>query len=164
MSERESPARDAFTTGLTLLSVRELSEAQLRARLLRRQCDPDDVERAIERLKRDGSLDDRRVARAAARMEASIRNRGRSRVLQRLRQLGIASDIARQAADDVFADIDERALLDRALERRLKGVAPTALDRRATARIVRGLVAQGFPPSAIFKRLRERGASPPDED
>lgn len=164
MPQRESPPRDAFTTALSLLSARELSETQLRTRLLRRHCDPDDVERTIERLKRDGSLDDRRVARAAARMEASIRSRGRGRVLQRLRQLGIDADVASEAVDEVFVEVDERALLDRALDRRLKGASPATLDRRATARIVRGLVAQGFQPAAIFARLRARGAAAADDE
>lgn len=155
--------RDAYTTALTLLSARELSETQLRTRLIRRGCDPEDVEQAITRLKRDRTLDDGRVARAAARLEASIRHRGPGRVVQRLRRLGIDADTARGAVDEIFADIDQTALLDRAIERRLKGAAPTGLDRRATARLVRALTAQGFPLSAILSRLRARGAESPDE-
>jgi regulatory protein len=151
--------RDAYATALALLATRELSEAQLRARLLRRECDPDDVERTIERLKGDGSLDDRRVARAAARREASVRHRGRSRALQRVRQLGIATDIAINAVDEAFAEVDEVALLDRAIERRLRGAPPSSLDQRATARIVRALLAQGFEPGAVFARLRAQGAN-----
>ncbi len=70
-------ATDAYTVALTLLSARELSEAQLRTRLKRRELDADDIDAAIARLKADRTLNDRRVALAIARMESAIKHRGR---------------------------------------------------------------------------------------
>jgi regulatory protein len=145
---------DAYTVALTLLSARELSETQLRARLTRRKLDPDDIDTAVARLKQDGTLDDRRVARALARMESSIKHRGRSRVIQKVRQAGIDADVADEAVSEVFEDVDENALLERALERRLRGKAARDLDDRTRARIVRGLMAQGFRLEAILKKLQ----------
>src|SRR5688572_29662847 len=107
-----------------LLSARELSEAQLRTRLTRRELDPDEIDSTIQKLRQDGTLNDRRVAPAAARMESTIRHRGRARVLQKLRQMGIDGSIAESAVSEVFEDVDENALLDRAFERRLRGKAP----------------------------------------
>ncbi len=147
---------DAYTIALTLLASRELSTAQLRARLLRRHFDPAEVDQVVERLTRDGSLDDERVARAAARLEATVRHRGRRRVVRRVRQLGIDGEVAEAAVNEVFGEIDEGTLLDRALERRLQGRPPGSLDRRGLARVVRSLVAQGFAPEAIYARLRYR--------
>lgn len=145
---------DAYTTALMLLSARELSEAQLRTRLTRRQLDADEVESAIQKLRHDGTLNDRRVALAAARLESAIRHRGRARVLQKIRQLGIDGSIAESAVNEVFEEVDEGALLDRAFERRLRGQPPRDLDEKGRARIVRGLAAQGFAIEAILKRLR----------
>jgi regulatory protein len=145
---------DAYLTALTLLGMRELSERQLRTRLARREFEPDDINDAITRLRQDGTLNDRRVAVAAARLEASIRHRGRSRVLQKLRQLGISDTTAESAVNEVFEEVDEGALLDRALGRRLRGALPKDLDEKGRARIIRGLAAQGFPLDAILKRLR----------
>ena len=145
---------DAYTTALTLLSARELSEAQLRTRLTRRQLDPDEVEATIQKLRHDGTLNDRRVALAAARMESTIRHRGRARVLHKLRQIGIDGSIAESAVNEVFEEVDESALLDRAFARRLRGETRGDLDEKARARIVRGLAAQGFAIEAILKRLR----------
>ena len=54
----------------------------------------------------------------------------------------------------MFEDVDENALLERALERRLRGKAPRDLDDRDRARIVRGLMAQGFRLEAILKKLQ----------
>jgi len=145
---------DAYTAALTLLGVRELSEAQLRARLTRRQLDPGDIDAALDRLKADGTLSDRRVALALARMESAIRHRGRARVVQKIRQAGIAADLADAAVREVFEEVDEHDLLRRALERRLKGRAAGDLDERARAKVVRGLAAQGFSLALILKELR----------
>jgi regulatory protein len=145
---------DAYTVALTLLSARELSESQLRARLARRNIPPDHIETAVARLKADGTLDDRRVARALARLESGIRHRGRARVIQKIRQAGIASDVAQAAVREVFEDLDEDDLLTRALERRLRGRPATDLDDRSRARIVRALQAQGFSLTSILKALQ----------
>ncbi len=144
----------AFQIALTLLSGRELSEYQLRERLARRKCDSDDIDEALKRLREDGTVNDRRVAVAVARRESAVRHRGRVRVLQKVREIGIAESIAEAAVDEVFGEVDEQALLDSALERRLKGASVDQLDERARARIVRGLMAQGFRTGDILKRLR----------
>ena len=145
---------DAYTLALTLLSARELSESQLRTRLKRRDLDPGDIESVIERLKADRTLDDRRVARAIARMESSIKHRGRVRVIQKIRQAGIDAGTADDAVREVFEEVDENDLLERALSRRLRGQAARDLDEKGRARIVRGLVAQGFSMGAILRRLK----------
>jgi regulatory protein len=145
---------DAYIAALTMLSARELSEAQIRTRLKRKEIDADDIDAAIAKLKSDRTLDDRRVARAIARMESAIKGRGRTRIIQKIRQAGIDGDTAEDAVREVFEDVDEAALFDRAFERRLRGKAATDLDDKGRARIIRGLVAQGFSLDAILRRLK----------
>jgi regulatory protein len=145
---------DAYTVALTLLSARELSEAQLRTRLKRRQLDTDDIDAAVTRLKEDRTLNDRRVAVAIARIESAIKHRGRSRVLQKIRQAGIDADTAEDAVREVFEEVDEEALLDQAIERRLRGKTSKDLDDKGKARIVRALAVQGFRLDAILRRLK----------
>ena|SRR5215203_1869299 len=145
---------DAYITALTMLSARELSEAQLRVRLKRRELDAAEIDEAIARLKSDRTLNDRRVALAIARMESAIKHRGRSRVLQKIRQAGIDDDTAQHAVQAVFEEVDEDAMLDKAFERRLRGKAPKELDDKGRAKVIRGLVAQGFRFEAILKRLK----------
>ena len=137
-----------------MLSARELSEAQIRTRLRRREIPDEDIDAAISRLKGDRTIDDRRVARAIGRMESAIRGRGRSRVVQKIRQAGIDDDTAQDAVQEVFAEIDEGDLLNRAFERRLRGKAPKELDDKGRARIIRGLVAQGFKIDAVLRKLK----------
>jgi regulatory protein len=145
---------DAYTLALTLLSARELSETQLRARLKRKEFDAAAIDEVVARLKEDRTLDDRRVALALARMESAIKHRGRSRVIQKIRQAGINSDTAEDAVQEVFEEVDENALLDRALERRLRGKTARELDEKGRARVVRGLIAQGFRLEAILKKMK----------
>jgi regulatory protein len=146
---------DAYTVALTLLSARELSESQLRSRLKRRKFDADDIDSAVTRLKENRTLNDRRVATAIARMESSIKRRGRARVIQKIRQAGIDGDTADDAVREVFQDVDENDLLDQALERKLRGKTVKELDDKGRARIVRALVGQGFSFEAVMKRLRK---------
>jgi regulatory protein len=148
-------ADSAYIIALTLLSARELSEAQLRTRLKRRKLDADDIEAAVSRLKADRTLNDRRVATAIARMESSIKHRGRARVIQKIRQAGIDADTADDAAREVFQDVDEAELLDHAFERKMRGKTARELDAKGRARIVRALVGQGFSFDAVMKRLRK---------
>ena len=145
---------DAYIVALTMLSRRELSEAQIRTRLARKEFEDDAIEAAVERLRQDGTLNDRRVALAAARLESTVRHRGRSRVIQKLRTLGIDGEVAESAVNEVFEEVDEGALLDRAFERRLRGHTPKELDQKGRARMVRGLAGQGFSIDAILKRLK----------
>jgi len=75
-------------------------------------------------------------------------------VRQRLQALGLDAATVREAVAETFNDVDEEALLEAALARRLRGQALEALDDRARARLVRALVAQGFSLSAVLKRVR----------
>ena len=151
---------DAYTTALILLGRRELSARQLRDRLTRRQFAADEIDTVIERLTRDRTLDDRRVALASARMAAAIKGRGRRRVLQYVQQQGVSAEVAAAAVSEVFGEVDENALLDRALEKRLRGTVAASLDARSKARLIRQLITQGFEPAAVFARLRRKDAEP----
>jgi regulatory protein len=145
---------DAYLTALNLLSRRELSVRQLRDRLARRTFSPPDIEAALSRLVADRTVDDRRVALASARTQAAVKGRGKRRVLQSVQRLGISPDVAENAVSEVFNDVDEVALLDRAIEKRLKTAPVSSLDEKSKARLVRRLIAQGFEPAAVFARLR----------
>lgn len=155
-SSSDAPPPDAFTTALVLLGQRELSAAQLRARLLRRGCDPEATEQAIDRLRRDRTLDDSRVARAAARLEAGIRRKGPARVRLRLQTMGLAPELVQQAVAEAFEEVDAGVMLDDALTRRLRGAELADLDDKARARLIRGLVGQGFALGDVLKRVKSR--------
>lgn len=159
-----STGGDAYATGVALLAQRELTAVQLRARLARRGFAPEAIAAALARLTATGLLDDRRAARMAARTEAVVRLRGRARALAKARALGVSETDARAAVDAAFADLDEAALLERALARRLRGRSLDSLDARALDRLAAALVRQGFAPGAVLARLRRAGVDVADPE
>ena len=152
MSER---AEQAYVAGLTLLARRELAEAQLRQRLVRRKFEADDIDAAVARLREERAIDDRRTALACARTELRVKHRGRARVVRQIESLGIARDLAREAVAEVFGEIDERELLEQALDRRLRhGMKLT--DPAVFRRLHRYLLGQGFDSERVITLLRQR--------
>jgi len=152
MSER---AEQAYVAGLTLLARRELAEAQLRQRLARRKFEADDIDAAVARLREERAIDDRRTALACARTELRVKHRGRARVVRQIESLGIARDLAREAVAEVFGEIDERELLEQALDRRLRhGMKLT--DPAVFRRLHRYLLGQGFDSERVITLLRQR--------
>ena len=146
-------ADNAYIDGLKMLGRRELSEAQLRQRLARREHDADAIEAAISRLKADRSVDDVRVAAAIARSETSLRKRGKLRVKRRIEAAGIAASTAQHAVDETFRDIDGDALIAAALNKRLRG-RTLIEDDREFQRLYRYLASQGFESDRILTLLR----------
>jgi regulatory protein len=155
-------ADSAYLDGLKLLARRELSVAGLRARLVDRDHAPDQIEAAIAHLLDTGALDDARVARAYARTAATVKGRGRLRVQRELHDMGIPRDVAAEALADVFGDLDERALIDRALKKKLRG-RPRLTDRAEHARLYQFLMRQGFSPAAVIAALRKLGGHVDEE-
>ncbi len=161
-SHAPASVQAACALALGWLAGRDLSAAEIQLRLRRRGCPDDIVHRAIEHLRFTRAIDDERVAMSRARVESGLRGRGRERVLLRLRSIGIDPETARRAVDAVFQDVDQGALLERALARRLKG--PDALLRTPAGyrRVFAALVRQGFPPADIRKALDRRRAKSAD--
>lgn len=143
----------AYITALKMLGGRELSERQVRQRLARRGYDEEAIDAAVARLKTDGSLDDERAARAMAHAETSLRKRGRLRVKRRLESAGIAPDVAQRATQEIFQTVDADALMEAALQKRLRGRERIAGDREFQ-RLYRFLIGQGFESDRVLALLR----------
>ena len=152
----------AYLDGLKLLGRRELSVADLRARLMDREHSPEETEEAIAKLLETGALDDARVARAYARTASKVKGRGRIRVTRELQAMGIARDVIAEAVAEVFGDLDERAMIDRAIQKRLRGGRkPSTVQERA--RLYQFLMRQGFTPAVVSAAMRRMGAAPEDD-
>jgi regulatory protein len=148
----------AYLDGLKLLAGRELSVAGLRARLLDRDHTPEAADEAVARLLETGALDDQRVARAYARTASQTKGRGRLRIIRELQEMGIARDVIAEAVAEVFSDVDERSMIDRAIQKKLRGGRkPSTIQERA--RLYQFLMRQGFTPAAVSAALRRIGAA-----
>jgi regulatory protein len=146
------PERTAYVDGLHLLGRRELSVKQLRERLLDRDHTREDVDRAIELLLENRALDDVRVAAAYVRTALKVKGRGRLRIRRELQEMGIDQDTAAAALAEAFGDVDERALVNAAIRKKLRG-KPIA-TQSDYARVFQHLMRQGFSPGTVTAALR----------
>ncbi len=146
----------AYLDGLRLLARRELSVKELRDRLVAREHPAEEIDRAIEHLLETQALDDVRVARAYARTASKVKGRGRLRVMRELNAMGIAKETASEAVADVFADLDERSLIAKALQKKMRG-RPRIANAAEHARLYQYLMRQGFTPAGIVAALRTAG-------
>jgi regulatory protein len=139
----------ALDAALKLLAARSRTEAELRRALLSRDYPPGEVESSVARVRELGYLDDGEVARSRAR---SLLGRSAAPRLaaRRLEAQGIDPVLARTAVDGEAGEEGEAGLLERALQRRVKG---RKLDAKETQRVFRSLVQKGFRPSAVARKL-----------
>ena len=153
---------DAYTDALRLLAGRELSVAECRARLLDRDHAAEDVDVAIERLLEQGALNDERVARAYARTAIDIKGRGRLRIARELHDKGLPREVVTAALAEIFGDLDERSLVTRALQKKLRG-RPRPASQADFARLYQYLMRQGFSPAVVSDELRRLRGRRDDE-
>jgi regulatory protein len=149
------PDRTAYVDALHLLGRRELSVQQLRERLIEREHDRPDVDRAIDLLIENKALDDARVAAAYVRTALKVKGRGRLRIQREMQEMGIPKEIAAEALAEAFGEVDERALVTRALQKKLRGNQKIA-TRAEYARVFQFLMRQGFSPATVTAVLRAR--------
>jgi regulatory protein len=152
----------AYLDALHLLSRRALTVAECRDRLLARQHPDNTVDDAIAHLLDTGGLDDRKVATAHARTAVEIKGRGRLRVVRELQARGVDKEIAAEAVAEVFGEKDERSLVARALQKKLRG-RPRPADAAGYARLYQYLMRQGFTPAVVVDTLRKLRRSTDEE-
>jgi regulatory protein len=157
------PERTAYVDGLLLLGRRELSVQQLRDRLLDREHSREDVDRAIDLLLENKALDDARVASAFVRTALKVKGRGRLRIQRELQIMGIEKEVAVAALAEAFGEVDERSLIAKALEKKLRGNQKIATPAEY-ARLFQYLMRQGFSPATVTSVLRSRRKGGMTED
>jgi regulatory protein len=146
------PERTAYLDGLRLLGRRELSVAQMRARLIEREHAREDVDHAIALLLENRALDDARVAAAYVRTALKVKGRGRLRIRRELQAMGIGEEDATAALAEAFGDVDERTMVRDAIQKKLRGGKITT--RQEYARVFQFLMRQGFSPAVVTATLR----------
>ena len=149
-------SKAAYFRALRWLTARELSEAQVRARLADKGYTDTAITSAVERLLQDRTLDDRRTATSVARTEARVRRHGPHRVMGRLVAMRIDRDLAKDIVRELFGEEDADALLEQTLDIRLRGRPERLTDPRERRKILAYLVRQGFSASAASAAIRNK--------
>jgi regulatory protein len=151
----------AYTRGLRLLGGRELSEPAVRQRLAAAGYLPSTIDAAVDRLRQTGALDERRALAAVARTIVQVKRRGRLRAQRELEARGFSREAAAEALAGLLSADDERVLVERALDARLRGRLVRTGDVAAMRRLQGALLRQGFPPGLVRDAVRNRFRNAP---
>jgi regulatory protein len=150
--KQAAPPPTAYRRAILRLARRDHTAAELRRALVARGHEPEEVEAAIERLRRERYVDDEGYAERFARSRLANQGLGRLRIRQALRQRGVGRGETDAGIRRAAAEVDEKAVLDGVARRYWKQHARIEPERRL-ARLWAFLVRRGFPPGLVGERL-----------
>lgn len=140
----KTQARHAFTLILAKLGRRDHTEKELLTALGRKGYAEEAAREAVARARREGLVNDARLAASLARMNARSGKRGPRRVVASLRQKGIAGPTATEVTKEAFAGSEEAEASLLRFATRLLARAKGDTPREKRIRVVRSLLGRGF--------------------
>ena len=160
---KSSSESELYAAALRALMRRAHSTFELRVYLERRAEEREAVRSVMARLKQEKLIDDARYALDFARARASGRRQGGRRIALELRKRGVPDRHIDEAIAQVFADLDEAAIVRKVIERRTR-TARGPFDERKMASLYRTLLRAGFDPGVIRRELRAFPVPEPAEE
>ena len=150
MTEETSPK--SYAVALKLLSIRARSQAEMEKLLEKKAFSEKEIATTIRILKEKNYLDDFQFAYQYSLFSATNRLMGRHRLFQKLLEKGVAAQVIYRALDQVFIEIDEEKLLEKAIGKkvRMDGLPHTIKDLK---KLYDYIYRRGFPTELIWKKL-----------
>ena len=150
----EEVRKRTFDRAVKLLAAKPRSIAELRQRLLQGHgTNASTVELVIARLREYGYLDDERFAFSYASLKVKQRPVGRRRLAQDLKMKRVDKQVADEALELVYAETSEEALIDRAIEKRLR-IRGRPSNRVEAKSLFDHLLRQGFEYELVSEKVR----------
>jgi len=147
-----APAPSAYQRALRRLARRDHSVAELRRALVERGHAPEEVEAALERLRRERYLDDAGFAERFARSRLAHQGHGRALIRQGLQRRGVGRSEAESGLAGALREVDEKAVLDGLARRYWRQHARVEPVRRLP-RLWAFLLRRGFAAGLVHSRL-----------
>lgn len=141
---------------LDLLAVRARSSRDLGIRLRRAGANDGDIDWALDRLTRQGFVDDASYARQVARAKVLAGGVSRRRVVTALRKRGVSAEVADEAIDATLQDVslDEEGAALAAAQKRLRALR--SLDERTRRqRLYAFLARRGYDGDVVRRVLKQ---------
>ena len=138
-----------------MLARRPYSVAELRRALQRKFPAHTGIEDAIARLRGLGYLDDKKFAEQMASSLARNRAYGRHRIRRELKAKLVDYRHIAPAVEQAFEESDERELLNRTLERKVRTMKLPPTQRKLQS-LCQSLLRRGFSSGDIMKAVRQR--------
>ena len=155
--------KDPFSVALAILARRPRSVAELRRALERKFPGNAANEDAIARLRSLGYLNDKKFAEQLASSLARNKSFGRFRVRRELKARLVDYRHIEPAIEEAYDDTDERALLERTLERKIRTIKLPLTPSKLNS-LCQSLLRHGFAADAIMKAVRARRELKPVAD
>jgi len=142
-----------------LLGIRDYSRHEMRQKLTGRGLGEGDAEEILKKLEARGLVNDDRYARRLAVYYIRERLWGPQRVIQKLRQKGIAWELAQEVTGQAEENGSSRERLKKILNLKLKGQGRGEMSPPEKRRLANYLRQRGFLWEDIMEALREAGGS-----
>ncbi|WP_308639312.1 RecX family transcriptional regulator [Paenibacillus silvisoli] len=157
----EDTRHRAYILGLTYLGARQRTEKEILRYLARKEIDAESAAKAIERLTREGLVNDNVYATmyAAERMRTQLK--GRRLLQQELLQRGIAKDTAKQASQELNEQ-SETEIAIRAAGKKWPYIKGEPRERKQKLAVF--LLRRGFPMNTVKAAVKAVLESAADED
>lgn len=146
---------DPVSIALRMLARRPYSIAEMRRALEKKFGAAATVSQAIARLRRLGFLDDKKFAQQYASSLARNRAFGRHRIRQELKAKLVDYRYIETALQQSFEETSEGEVLERALQKKLRGLRLPLTPRRLYS-LCQSLMRLGFASDDIMKVVRSR--------
>lgn len=142
---------------LDQLTGQARSRAELAAKLARKRVPPEVAETLLDRFEDVGLVDDAAFARDWVESRQASRGLARRALTVELQRKGVASEVIAEAVSEVSADDEDAAARD-LVRRRLRSLS--RYDDATVVRRLTGMLARkGYPPSVVFRVVREEVAA-----
>ncbi len=138
---------DAYDKAISILALREHSSKELKGKLLAKGYKEEEIDSAIKTLKEEGYLSDERYAECFVRSSLRKRAEGKSFVMMRLQEKGIAKTLASDSVNAAWGNEEYLPTLQKEWSKLYKKYG----EEKAEAK----LRAKGFTSSEI-RKVRER--------
>jgi regulatory protein len=138
-----------------MLARRPYSVAEMRRALNRKFPSHPALEDTLARLRSLGYLDDQKFAEQVASSLARNRAFGRHRIRRELKSRLVDYRTIEPALDHAFEESDERALLERTIDRKLRTLRLPLTPRKLQS-LCQSLLRRGFASGDIMKAVRAR--------
>ncbi len=155
MAGNKQAPKEPFSAALALLARRPRSVAELRRALEKKFPGHAGNDDAIARLRSLGYLNDKKFAELYASSLARNKSFGRYRVRRELKARLVDYRHIESAIEDAYDETDERALLERTLERKIRTLK-LPLTPAKLSMLSQSLLRRGFAADAIIKSIRSR--------
>jgi len=144
---------DLYTAATRILMRRAHSVHEMKQALSHRTDDDQLIKSVMDRLKRNGLLDDARYAKQFVRQRTEIRHQGKFRIARDLRARGVPDQHIEAALAENALEHDEAALVRQRIARKLRA-SRGEIDDRKLASLYRSLLRAGFSAEIVRREVK----------